>query len=357
MIGYGLAGSVFHAPLISSTPGLRLASIVTGNRERQRRAKLDYPSARILADPQQLWDSAGEHGLVIVAAPNATHVSLGLAALRAGLPAVIDKPISPTAREGRRLATEAKRRGLLLTVFHNRRWDGDFVTLKGLIDANQLGPVTRLESRYERWRPVAKADAWRESAAPEDAGGLLFDLGSHLIDQALYLFGRPSSVYAEIDRRRPGVGADDDVFVALDHAGGVRSHLWTSAVAPQLGPRFRVLGSRAAYVKFGMDVQEDALRLGGRPTGRGWGREPREMWGSLGAADEARRIRTKPGNYRAFYQGVLRALREGAPPPVDPMDAVDVIEVIEAAMRSAHHGTVVRPRFSSIDHGTRHGRA
>ncbi|HXO66361.1 MAG TPA: Gfo/Idh/MocA family oxidoreductase [Candidatus Dormibacteraeota bacterium] len=342
LIGYGMAGSVFHAPLIGSTPGLKLASIVTGNRERQADAIKQHPGVRILDDVGALWNSAADHDLAVVATPNRTHVPLGLAALEAGLPVVVDKPIATTAAGGRQLANEAHRRGLLLTVFHNRRWDGDLLTLRGLIDDGTLGPVMRFESRYERWRPTPRAGSWRESGAPEDAGGLLFDLGSHLIDQALLLFGRPKTIYAELDRRRAGVRADDDGFIALDQPGEVRSHLWTSAVAAQPGPRFRVLGRRSAYVKFGMDVQEEALRQGGRPTDPDWGRELPESWGSVGAGDDIHPIETVPGNYTLFYQGVVSALRDGVPPPVDPLAAVAVIEVIEAARQSATSGSVVR---------------
>jgi scyllo-inositol 2-dehydrogenase (NADP+) len=341
LIGYGLAGSAFHAPLITSTAGLRLASIVTGSGERQAQARSEHPGVRIMNDVAQLWDSAADHDLAVVATPNRTHAPLGLAALEAGLAVVVDKPIAANAAAGRQLATEAHKRGQMLTVFHNRRWDGDLLTLQRLIDDNTLGPVMRFESRYERWRPAPRAGTWRESGAPEDAGGLLFDLGSHLIDQALLLFGRPTAVYAELNRRRAGVEADDDVFIALDQPAGVHSHLWASAVAGQPGPRFRVLGLQSAYVKFGMDVQEDALGNGGRPTDPEWGREPPESWGSVGAGDDVHRVETVPGNYALFYQGVVHALRDGGPPPVDPLAAVAVIEVIETARESATTGNVV----------------
>ena len=202
-----------------------------------------------------------------------------------------------------------------------------------------LGEVARFESRYERWRPVPRR-TWRELGAPEEAGGLLFDLGSHLIDQARLAFGPVTAVYAELDRRRGGVLVDDDTFVALTHGSGTRSHLWMSNVAAKAGPRLRVLGSRAAYVKFGLDVQESALRAGRRPAA-GWGEEPADAWGELETDGETRRIPTVPGAYPRFYEGVVSALREGAPPPVDPADAVAVIEVIEAARLSARDRRVV----------------
>jgi predicted dehydrogenase len=341
LVGYGVGGAAFHAPCIAVTAGLRLAAIVTGDPQRRERATRDHPGARIVPKAEQLWEGAADLDLVVVASPNRSHVPLARAALAAGLPVVVDKPLAPSAAEGRALVEEARRRGLVLTVFQNRRWDGDFLTLRRLLAEGTLGEVTRLESRFERWRPTPKP-GWRERGGPEEAGGILFDLGAHLIDQALVLFGAPARVYAEVDRRRPGVEVDDDVFVALEHAGGVRSHLWMSAVAAQLGPRLRVLGSRGAYTKYGLDVQEDALRnRGERPGGPGWGEEPPELWGTVGDGDDLRRVRTEAGTYPRFYADVVAALRDGAPPPVDPLDAVAVLEVIEAARRSAAEGRVV----------------
>jgi scyllo-inositol 2-dehydrogenase (NADP+) len=340
LIGYGLAGAAFHAPLIAMTPGMRLAAIVTANPERVRQARADHPSADVVDSADRLWERAGELDLVVVASPNRTHVPLARAGLRAGLAVVIDKPMAATADEGRALVDEARGAGLLLTVFHNRRWDGDFLTLRRLLAEGALGDVHRFESRFERYRPTPKA-SWREQGDPAEAGGTLYDLGSHLIDQALVLFGPATHVYAEVDRRRPGVQVDDDAFVALTHASGVRSHLWMSAVAPEHGLRMRVLGHRAAYVKHGMDVQEEALRTGVRPAA-GWGEEREEAWGRLVTGDAAEPVRTEPGAYPGFYARVAAALRDGGAPPVDPMDAVAGLEIIHAARRSSAEGTVVR---------------
>jgi predicted dehydrogenase len=341
LIGYGLAGAAFHAPLIATTPGMRLAMIVTSNPERVRQARADHPSAKVVESAGQLWERAGELDLVVVASPNRTHVPLAREALSAGLPVVIDKPLAATADEGRALVEEARRAGLLLTVFHNRRWDGDFLTLRRLVAEGALGDVHRFESRFERWRPAPKP-GWREQGDPAEAGGILYDLGSHLIDQALVLFGPATHVYAEVDRRRPGVQVDDDAFVALTHASGVRSHLWMSAVAGDHALRMRVLGSRGAYVKHGMDVQEEALRTGVQPAA-GWGEEREEAWGRLVTGDASEPVRTDPGAYPAFYARVATALRDGGHPPVDPMDAVAGLEIIQAARRSAEEGAVVRP--------------
>jgi scyllo-inositol 2-dehydrogenase (NADP+) len=261
LLGYGLAGAIFHAPLIAGVDGLELAAIVSRDEERRLRARRDHPNAELLSSPEEVWERVADLDLAVVATVNRAHVRLARSSIDAGLPVVVDKPLAATADEGRALVREARDRGVLLTVFQNRRWDGDFQTLSELLRDDALGEVARFESRFERWRPELSA-GWRESGDPQDAGGLLYDLGSHLVDQALCLFGRVQQVYAELDSRRSRAQTDDDTFVALGHESGVRSHLWMSAVAAQTGPRFRVLGSRAAYVKYGLDVQEELLRTG-----------------------------------------------------------------------------------------------
>jgi predicted dehydrogenase len=334
LLGYGLAGAAFHAPLIAATRGLRLAAVVTASAERREQARREHPGAALLGHADELWARAGELDLVVVATPNRTHVPLARAALEAGLAVVVDKPLAARAAEGQALVDEARRRGLLFTVFQNRRWDGDFLTVRRLIAEGALGRVLRFESRFERWRPALR-DAWRERGAPEEAGGLLFDLGSHLVDQALVLFGPVASVYAEVDRRRPGTAVDDDTFVALTHASGVRSHLWMSVLAAQRGPRLRALGDAAAYTKHGLDGQEEALRGGARADAPGWGEEPPGRWGQLGTGGALRPVPTEPGAYPRFYAGVVGALRDGAPPPVDPMDSVAALEIIERALAAS----------------------
>ncbi|MBW8487115.1 Gfo/Idh/MocA family oxidoreductase [Actinomadura parmotrematis] len=342
LIGYGTGGSVFHAPLVSSVPGLRLAAVVTGNPERQARVRDRYPDARVLDSADRLWEASGAYDLVVVTAPNRQHVPLARTALTAGVPVVLDKPVAASSAEARSLAALSAVRGLPVFPFHNRRWDGDFRTVRRLAAEGALGPVQRFESRFERWRPEIK-DGWKESTDPLDAGGILYDLGSHLIDQALVLFGRPVRVYAEIDARRPGARTPDDVFVALEHEGGERSHLWMSATAAQLGPRFRVLGGRAAYTVSGMDVQEDALRDGATPLDPGWGEASPEDYGTVGTPGDARPEPTDPGAYQDFYAGVADALRHQGPPPVALADAIAGLEVIEAAQRSAREHRVTVP--------------
>jgi predicted dehydrogenase len=347
LVGYGLAGSVFHAPLISATEGQALDTVVTANTERREQAAAEFASVRLATATDELWDRADELDLVVVASPNKTHVPIATAALEAGLAVVVDKPVAGTAAEARELAALADERGLFLSVFQNRRWDNDFLTLRRLLAEGELGEIRRFESRFERWRPQTKG-GWRESGDPAEIGGLLYDLGSHVVDQALVLFGPVTQVYAESDTRRPGAEADDDTFIALTHANGVRTHLYASAVTPQLGPRLRVLGSEAGYVKYGLDPQEAALREGDRPApGAPWGLEPEHLWGRVGSGESpltggGRPVRTLPGDYPAYYSAVAAALRGTGENPVTAYEAAAALDVLEAARRSAREGVAVK---------------
>ncbi len=339
LIGYGTAGSVFHGPLLAATPGLEVAAIVTTDPQRHRRAQHDFPRARVVASAQEVWDRADAHDLVVVATTTGTHVALASLAVEAGLAVVVEKPLGPLVASARALVDRAAAAGVMLTVFHNRRWDAEHLTVRGLVADGVLGEVWRYESRFERWRPQRASGAWREELSADDGGGVLLDLGVHLVDQARSLLGPVTHVYGEVAGRRGG--ADDDVFVALRHATGARSHLWASAVANTPGPRLRVLGSAAGYVVEHLDGQEDALRAGHRPDEAGFGVEPPERWGRLVRGDHEEPVASVQGCWSAFYAGVVRALREGAPPPVDPRDALATLEILDAARRSAAGAVVV----------------
>ena len=324
-------------------PGLSLTSIVTSDPERSAQARSAYPHVRILPSADDLFAAADAHDLAVIAAPNRHHVPLALRAVDVGLHLVVDKPLAANVADAQRLADAAEARGVVASVFHNRRWDGDFLTLRRLVSEGSLGDLVRLESRFDRWRPETDRSKWREGGGPEDAGGILFDIGPHLIDQMLELLGPARSVYAEVRRVRSGAAVDDDVFLALEHSSGVRSHLSATMLAAQPGPRLRALGSRAAYVKWGLDVQENALRSGARPGDPGFGEEPRELWGLLGTEEDAQPVETEPGRYVEFYERMERAIRAGGgePPPV-PLDAgIATLQVIEAAHASAAQRVVV----------------
>ncbi len=330
-------------------PGLSLASVVTSNPERAEQARSSYPHAQILSSAGELFGAANAHDLVVIAAPNRHHVPLALKAVDVGLHFVVDKPLAATVADAQRLADATETAGVVASVFHNRRWDGEFLTLRRLIADGSLGELVRLEMRFDRWRPAVDRDKWREGGGPEDAGGVLFDLGPHLIDQALELLGPATSVYAELRCLRPGAEVDDDVFLALEHSSGARSHLSASMLAAQPGARMRALGSRSAYVKRGLDVQEQALRSGARPGDPGFGVDPPEAWGLLGSEEDAQPVETAPGRYLEFYELMERAIRarggsgaDAAEPPPVPLEAgIATLRVIEAAKASAAQRVVV----------------
>ena len=340
LIGYGLGGSAFHAPLIDATLGLHLTAVVTSDAGRRAQIEHRYPDARVVTNVDALWQLSDALDLVVVSSPNATHVPYALAALDAGLHVVVDKPFAPTAADARAVGARAERVGRLAIPFHNRRWDGDFLTVQRLVRDDALGAIHRFESRFERLRATAKP-RWTLADAAERGEGIVLDIGTHLIDQALHLFGPALDVHAELARRHPSVVVEDEAFLSLRHADGVRSHLYMSAAAAQSGPRMSVWGARAAYVKHGLDGQEDALRAGAIPGAADWGAEPHERWGSLGTMTEHAPYPTLQGAYPAFYAGVERAIRGGVPAPVLVSDAVATLEVIEAAFRSARERRVV----------------
>ena len=340
LVGYGTAGSVFHAPVIDAVPGLKVTGVVVRNPERAAAAAAAMPGVQLLGSAEDIWAAAERFDTVVVATPNRTHVDLARASIEAGLPVVVDKPLATSSSEAEELIALAEKRGVLLTTYQNRRWDSDLLTLASLLADGALGTVHRFESRFERWRPVPKP-GWRESGDPADAGGLLNDLGSHLVDQALHLFGPVAEVYAEVDVRRAAVAVDDDVFVALKHASGVRSHLWASALAADLGPRFRVLGSTAAYVVHGLDGQEAALRAGRTPADVEWGAVAPESWGRLGADGSVQPVSGRAGAWQTFYAKWRDALRGEGVVPVEPRDALATLRVLEAARASAAESRVV----------------
>lgn len=337
LIGYGLAGSAFHAPIISTTAGLELAAIVTGSPERADEIGQRYPTTTVVPDVATLWELTLD--AVVIATPNSSHVQLASDCIEHGVGTVVDKPLALTSAQAADLIVAADAAQVLLATYQNRRWDGDFLTATELVESGTLGAVALFESRFEKWRPEV-SDAWKDQTPAEEGGGILLDLGSHLIDQAVLLFGVVTGVYAEVDAVRPSAIAEDNAFLALTHAGGTRSHLTMSATAADLGPRLRLLGTEGAYVSWGLDPQEAALRRGDLP-GAGWGVLPADDWGTLSGTTTPGPLPTHPGDYPAFYRALAAALRDGGPPPVDPSDAVTTLRIIEAARESSASRTFV----------------
>lgn len=315
LIGYGKAGRVFHAPLINSVDGLHLYKIVEHRGDDEVNA--------LLADPAV--------GLVVIATPNETHFDLGRRALLADKHVVIDKPFTVTSDAARQLIVLARERNRILTVFHNRRWEGDFLTIRRLVDRNALGHVVYFEARFDRFRNEAKLGAWRESSA--SGSGILYDLGSHLIDQSLVLFGKPESIIADVRRERD-FGEADDAFDLWMRYPRLKVSLTAGMLVRERTPRFTVRGTHATFVKFGLDPQEAALAEGRTPRDADWGKEPRDQWGTLITDHGEEIVETLPGSYQSFYENVRDVIAGRARLAVDPEQARDTIEIIERASAS-----------------------
>nr|WP_281372887.1 Gfo/Idh/MocA family oxidoreductase [Kineococcus aurantiacus] len=331
VVGWGTAGAVFHGPLLAADPEFTVDVVVTRDPARAAAARAALPGVAVVTSPGEVLARRDELDLV-VASPPATHVDLATRTLQAGLATVVDKPLAVDAAGARKLLDVAAATRTPLTVFQNRRWDGDFLTLRRLLAEGTLGRVHRFASRFTWWEP-AGGKAWKMDAPVADGGGILADLGTHLVDQALQLFGPVDSVTAELDRRRPGPGPEDDAFVALHHRSGVRSHLWMSAVAALPGPRFHVLGERGAFAVDGLDPQEAQLAAGLGPGSAGYGVRTAPARG--GTVDAPAEVPVAPGDYAAFYRGLAGALLRGGPLPVEAADAVAVLDVLDRVRAAA----------------------
>ena len=329
VVGFGISGRVFHAPLIEADPSFSLDVIVTADPERAAAAAARYPKARIVPTAEAMFALAADLDLVVLGTPPVTHFDLAARAIAHGLHVVVDKPFVTASSHGEELVAQAADAGVQLTVFQNRRWDADFLTLKKLLAAGALGEVRSFESRFEWWRPEGFGN-WRDSATTAEGGGILHDLGAHLIDQAVQLFGPVARSYGETAHHAPEQeAADTEAFVSLLHESGVRTRLWMNGMAAQAGPRFHVLGSEAGYTKWGLDSQEAALDAGLPPSDTGYGLDPQESWGLLGVDGESSAVPAERGAYPQFYRLLGDALLTGSPLPVDAADAVEVLKVIE----------------------------
>jgi predicted dehydrogenase len=330
LVGYGFGGRVFHAPLIASAADVDFMGVVT--RSPQRRAELakdrpGVPAYDTIAD----LAAAGAQA-VAISTPAATHTELAREAIALGLAVVVDKPFALDAEAAREVVTAAADAGVLLTAYQNRRWDSDLLTVRKLIADGTLGEVRRFESRFERFAP--------DRQPPAAGGGTLLDFGSHLVDQALLLFGPAERVFAEV---RGDGDLDDDVFVAVHHESGVESHLGGSWRQAAPGPRFRVTGTTGTYVVDGLDGQEALLKAGRSPADLGdrWGVEPEHTWGRIYRGNTGAPVRSERGRWDTYYPAFAAAVRGEAPVPVDPWDAVRNMDLLDAARISASTGETV----------------
>ena len=360
VLGYGLAGRVFHCPFIAAVPGLELAAIVFRSAESAANstAAADYPAARILNSLDEAFTDPSLD-LIVVATPNNSHFELAARALRAGKHVVVDKPITSTSAETRELITLATQQGKVLAPFHNRRFDGDFLTLRKLVAVNTLGRIVHLSSHFDRFRPQQRAGSWKEAAGVSN--GLLFDLGPHLVDQALALFGAPARITASVRFDRDVTAIDDafDIVLEYDLAGKIlRYECHASMIAAEPAPRFHVNGTLGSFVKYGLDPQENALKDEMHPPRLGdpgdWLPEPDSAWGTLTTAadpsDPTQLQRTKlptiHGDYRLFYASVRDAILGQAPLAIPAEDAFRTIRLLELALQSSQEQRTLPVVFS-----------
>ncbi len=338
VVGYGLAGRVFHAPFLTAVPGLELAAIVERT---ARNAQTLYPNIQTYPSLDQLLEDDSIN-LIVIATPNQTHAPLAKQALRAGRHVVVDKPTAIHASEIEELIALATTQKRLLIPFHNRRWDGDFKTLRQLLESSSLGRLVHFQSTFDRWRPAPKRDVWREDGSP--GGGLLLDLGTHLVDQALQLFGNPHSLGADLARERDHA-ITEDAFTLRLYYPGLIVELSATALAPQPRPRFSARGTHGSFLKWGLDPQENRLRADPKVIDPNWGTEPESAWGTLTLETNAtlrpQKIETQPGDYRAYYAQVRDAILGKTPPPVLATDALKVARILEIARASSASGQIL----------------
>ena len=333
VVGFGLAGRIFHSAVIDATPGLALAGIVqrSGDTARQQ-----YPHTPVYASLDALL-AAGEADVIVIATPNESHASLAAQSLRAGRHVVIDKPAAVSSTEVASLMQVAQQSGRHVFIYHNRRWDGDFLTVQQLLASGTLGALRSFESHFDRFRPTPKPNAWREEAKP--GSGILLDLGSHLVDQALVLFGLPESVWADVRAEREGSHVDDAFDIRLYYPQ-LTVWLRSSSLSPLPAIRFLAGGTRGSYAKHGLDPQEDALRAGDLFRTTPWGMDPESAWGAIttltpeGQAQHTP-VPTLPGDYRGFYANVRDTLLGRAPQAVTLLDAWRVLRLLEWARESS----------------------
>lgn len=337
LLGYGLAGQSFHGPLLATTDGIEVIGVLTGNPERQAQARIDFPDAVIHSDVETALDSGAD--LAVVAGANITHVPQAQAALDAGMHVVVDKPIAPTAEDVRALAARAASADRHVIAFQNRRWDSDFLTMLNVRDSGRIGDIHRFESRFGAWRPTPTG-RWRESTDPQDMGGNLYDLGSHVIDQALVLLGPITTVTAFARSVRRSDIADDDAVVIAQHASGAVSYLVGTNAAAQTGPRLLALGSTGAARIDLMDSQEDFLRAGGRADDPRFGVEEHPLHLITQESGETT-MPLERGRWGEFYARVRDAVRGHAPSPVPIEETITTTMVLDAARESSASGRSV----------------
>jgi predicted dehydrogenase len=330
--GYGLAGRSFHAPILAGT-NFEVTAVLTTNDVRKRHAKEDFPTVKIVSTIEELCEQ--DLDLMVIASGNQVHLSQALAAINAGIPTVVDKPMGVNVAQTREILDAANSAGVAVTTYFNRKWDSDILTLKRVIRDGQIGRVIRMDSRFERFRPQLNPHSWRENNSPEDGGGLLLDLMPHLISTAIECFG-PANLKSSSIRSVRG-GADDDCVLVLAHETGVESILSASAVVGAPGPRLRVIGSEGAFVVNELDAQEALLRAGKAPKDGKW-EEDTSSQAFIHRGDSVEEFKTDPGNYASFYSLVHEAIVNKTAMPISPEEILAVAQIIDKAREINSHG-------------------
>lgn len=338
IVGFGLSGQVFHAPFVDVHPGFKLHTIVTSG----ALAATKYPKTQIKASFDELLANPAID-LVIICSPNQLHFPQAKAALEAGKHVIVEKPFTVNSTEAQSLIEASRKSGKLVFPFHNRRWDSDLLTLKHIIAQGYLGKIVEYESRFDRFTPEISRAAWRYQQ--EEGGGTLFDLGIHLIDQAVSLFGKPQGVFARLFNQREGSVTDDSFDLKLIYPD-LNVTLKASVFVKEAGPRFQVHGTKGSFVKYGLDVQEAQLRKGKKPGSKGYGMEPFSQRGILNTATSGKSFRgryeTLPGNYMAFFDNVHSTITTGSEMVIKPEDALLNIRIIEAARVSQKEQKIIQ---------------
>ncbi|MDQ6418149.1 oxidoreductase [Paenibacillus sp. LHD-117] len=333
LIGYGFAGRTFHAPVISAVPELQLTKVVERSSEK---SKERYPHVEVVRDVQSLYADP-DIDLVVVTTPSTDHYSFAKDALLAGKHVIVEKPFTTTSEEADELAVLAKQQGKVISVFHNRRWDGDYQTVRQVLGQGWLGRISEAEFRWDRYRPEVTAGRWRD-AGDRLGSGVFYDLGVHLIDQALCLFGKPKAISADIRTQRDGAGADDAFEVTLSYADRLNVRLRSSLLVRQPGPRYSLYGTTGSFVKYGEDPQEDMLKAGLTPLDAGYGIEREDRHGTLdanmGGLRFSGQIQTLPGGYHHYFRNVAEHILGRAELEVKPEEARDAIRLIELGLAS-----------------------
>ncbi|GAB1358966.1 Gfo/Idh/MocA family oxidoreductase [Porphyromonadaceae bacterium] len=338
LASFGMSGSVFHAPFIDLHDGFVLHSIVERSSDK---AKAIYPDVNTIRSYDELL-SIPEIELVVVNTPDVTHYEFARKALLAGKHVVVEKPFVFTVTEGEELVALAEEKGLMCAVYQNRRWDSDFLTVKKIIESNRLGRIVEFHSAFQRFRKVIQTDTWKEKS--DKRVGLTYNLGSHLIDQAIQLFGLPTAVFADIDILRDGSEVDDYFFIHLFYPQ-LKVTLRSGFLIMKETPRFYVHGTSGSFVKYGFDPQEALLKAGVKPNLVGWGMEESVDWGEIQTEADgigvSKKIVSERGSYRAFYDEIYTALRSGGEPSTSAKNVLPVIRIIEAAFQSCEEKRVV----------------